>query len=233
MHRPTGGRRTNVFGSSGRHPALIAHGAGNSRKALKQSLAAGADLIEVDLWVHRGAFEARHERRLGAIPLLFDSWALRVPPQRPLSLVELLDACRGRAGILMDLKNRSKEAVELVRSSLQRVGRPGGLLLASSQSWPLLRGLREACPSIRVLYSIDVPAQLALFASVSQDDRTPSGISCRHSLLNRQLVAQLHEHRIAVSAWTVDDPARAEELASWGVDALTTSALSELRRAVG
>jgi len=200
---------------------------------LEQALDAGADLIEVDLWVHRGRFESRHERRLSRFPLLVDSWSLHVPPRDPLGFVELLDACRGRAGILMDLKNRPREAIGLVRSSLEMFGRPAGLLLASSQSWPLLRGLRQACPEIRALYSIGVVAQLRLYESISTDDRLPAGISCRHSLLDRGTVTTLHDQGLAVVAWTVDDPDRASELASWGVDAVTTAATAELKSLFG
>lgn len=229
MSRPASGRRADIFQRPGRHPALVAHGAGNARHSLEQALDAGADLIEVDLWVHRGRFESRHERRLLPIPLLVDSWALRIPSRDPLGFVELLDACRGRAGVLMDLKNGSREAIELVRSSLEMIGRPAGLLIASSQSWSLLRGLRQACPEIRALYSIDVLAQLRLYESISSDDRVPAGISCRHSLLDRETVGKLQSRGLAVAAWTVDDAERATELASWGVDAITTTAPAELR----
>jgi glycerophosphoryl diester phosphodiesterase len=232
MACPASGRRTGIFDRGDDRPAIVAHGAGNSRPSLEQALDAGADLIEVDLWVHRGRFESRHERRL-PVPLLVDNWALRIPPREPLGFIELLDACKGRAGILMDLKNRPREAIELVRSSLHLIGQPAGLLLASSQSWSLLRGLRQACPEISALYSIDVLAQLRLYESISSDDGVPAGISCRHSLLDRGTVTKLHRRGLAVAAWTVDDPDRATELASWGVDAITTTATAELRPLFG
>ena len=233
MSRPATGGRTNIFGSTGGQPVLIAHGAGNSRRTLEAALESGADLVEVDLWVHNGRFESRHERRPINVPLLVDSWALRFPSRDPLPFVELMDACNGRAGILMDMKNRSREAVELVRSSLQRVGRPSGLLFASSQSWPLLRGLREICPEIRALYLVDVLAQLRLFESVCSDDETPTGVSCRESLLDEVTVTKFRDHGKAVAAWTVDDSERAVELASWGVEAITTTAVAELRPLFG
>ena len=228
MPRPLGGREANIFHVSAQRPALIAHGGGNSRAAFEATLQSGADLVEVDLWVHNGSFESRHERRLPLLPLLFDSWALRIPPRRPLPLLELLDACHGRMGVLLDLKNRTREAIELVRLSLQRLGRSDSGVLASSQSWPLLRGLNLACPQVGVLYSIDSRAQLELFRSISLEDRTAVGVSCRHSLLDDRLVAELHGQRVAVSAWTVNDLERARELAAFGVDGLTTSAPAKL-----
>ena len=52
-----------------------------------------ADFIEVDLWVHHGRFEARHERRFPAsLPLLFEKWYLRTAPRTPFGLADLLEA---------------------------------------------------------------------------------------------------------------------------------------------
>ncbi len=168
------------------------------------------------------------------MPLLVDSWALRWPPTEPLSLAELLDACRGRSGVLLDLKNCSSKAVQLVRATLQRAGsHAAGSVLASSQSWPLLRALREACPQIRVLYSVDIPAQLELFESVSTYDRAPAGISCRHSLLSERSVGRFHRRGLVVAAWTVDDEVRAAQLRSWGIDAITTKVTAGLRPLFG
>jgi glycerophosphoryl diester phosphodiesterase len=82
---------------------------------------------------------------------------------------------------------------------------------------------------VDLFYSIDVPAQLELFLSVLLHDDTPQGVSCRHQLLTPALVADLHERGLLVVAWTVDDADRAQEIASWGVDAITTHRPGEVR----
>ncbi len=46
-----------------------------------------------------------------------------------------------------------------------------------------------------------------------------------HKSLNEDVIKELREAGIKVNAWTVDDPARAEELASFGVDFITTNIL--------
>lgn len=45
-------------------------------------------------------------------------------------------------------------------------------------------------------------------------------------------VARAHEAGLKLYIWTVDDPARARELAAMGVDGLTTNIPQRLRRAV-
>lgn len=47
----------------------------------------------------------------------------------------------------------------------------------------------------------------------------------RHDRLNEQTVAMLKQAGVEINCWTVDDPARAEELISLGVDYITTNIL--------
>jgi glycerophosphoryl diester phosphodiesterase len=105
--------------------------------------------------------------------------------------------------------------------------RPPPRMVASSQEWKALRAIREVCPEVDTYYSIDVAAKLDLFLSVSERDERPRGVSCRHTLLTRETVAGLHSRGLLVVAWTVDDIERARELASWGVDGLTTHKVAE------
>ena len=46
-----------------------------------------------------------------------------------------------------------------------------------------------------------------------------------HKSLNEDIIKELHEAGIKVNCWTVDDALRAEELASYGVDFITTNIL--------
>ena len=205
-----------------RRPAIVAHSAGNGRRSTRAALDAGADFLEVDLWVHRGRLEVRHERRaFFPIPLLFERWYLKLVPRRPFRLEAVLDAAAGQAGVYLDLKNSGEEAAPLVREALA-AAHGAGPVLASSQSWPALRALREECPDIRVLYSVDVREKLDLLFQVLDRGDVPFGVSCRHTLLSRETVDRLTGQGLAVVAWTVNDAERARELASWGVAAITT-----------
>lgn len=208
-------------------PAIIAHGAGNSRQALAEAVRAGADYVEVDLWFRNGRFEARHERRLHGLPLLFERWYLRLPPRRPVGLEELFERTDGSAGLFLDLKNGGTPAADLLARAAGAA--PPRCLVISSQWWHILRSVGRRLPGAVLLYSVDAEPKLDLALSVAERDHLAAGISCRESLLTPAAVARAHELELAVVAWTVDAPERAAELASWGVDGITTHRVAELR----
>ena len=47
----------------------------------------------------------------------------------------------------------------------------------------------------------------------------------RHRGLTKEILDLCHENGIKVNVWTVDNKERAEELAAWGVDMITTNIL--------
>lgn len=48
-------------------------------------------------------------------------------------------------------------------------------------------------------------------------------IDILHTSLTEERIAAMHAAGLKVNCWTVDDPARCEELAQWGVDYITTN----------
>jgi glycerophosphoryl diester phosphodiesterase len=214
-------------------PAIIAHGGGNSLDRVRDYVAAGADYLEVDLWLHRGRFEARHERRVRLLPLLFEKWYLRRVPSPHYGLAELLEAAAGSsAGIFLDLKNGGASAAEALAAVIAGTEHQPRII-ASSQQWKALRAIAERLPAVDTFYSIDVRAKLDLFLSVSDRDMRPRGVSCRHTLLTGPIVRQLIDRGLLVVAWTVDDIERARELAGWGVHGLTTHRVAGMHAALG
>lgn len=214
-----------------RGPAIVAHGAGNARALVAAATEAGADFLEVDLWLHEGRFEARHERAVYPIPVLFEKWYLRWAPRKPFGLAELLEAAAGRVRVFLDMKSGGEQAARLIRRSIEAAG-TAPPMAASAQQWRFLRELHAIVPEIDTFYSIDVKAKLDLFLSVHERDRQPKGVSCRHTLLSAEIVQRLHDRGLWVIAWTVDDVERAQVLAGWGVDAITTHRVAEVRKAL-
>ncbi|MCK9518841.1 MAG: glycerophosphodiester phosphodiesterase [Dehalococcoidia bacterium] len=210
-------------------PAIIAHKAGNTAAKAISAIQDVADYLEVDLWVHDDRFEARHEARvLHRLPVLFDNGRFSLPPKRPFGLAELLAHTEGHIDIFLDLKNGGAQAGRLARRAIDEADYQHRLV-ASSQLWSVLRGLHELVPEVDLFYSMGVRAQLDLFLSVSQRDTKPRGVSCRHTLLTREIIGELHDRGLLVVAWTVDDVDRAEELAEMGVDGITTHRVVEIR----
>ncbi len=216
---------------SGAPPALIAHTGGNSLAQAQRAIADGADVVEIDLFLHRGGFEARHARSLYPLPVWVDGVRPGRPARRRFGLADLLATAAGRAEVLLDLKSRSSRIPPLVRAAIDDAP-DRNEVAASSQIWNALRRLAIPCPDVDMYYSIDVRAQLDLFLSVMDRDQLPAGVSCRHSHLTPALIRRLKERELVVVAWTVDDTERARELASWGVDAITTHKVVELREAL-
>ena len=214
-------------------PAIIAHCAGYTAALAAAAAETHADFIEVDLWVHNGRFEARHERRFPAhLPILFEKWYLRFAPRTPFGLADLMEAVDDQTGLFLDLKNGGARAAELVARSMDESGRHHRIV-ASAQEWNALRALRARSPAVDLFYSIDVQAKLDLFLSVLRRDVRPMGVSCRHTLLNQETVAELHGRGLKVVAWTVDSDDRAAELAAMGVEGITTHRVAELRERLG
>jgi glycerophosphoryl diester phosphodiesterase len=208
------------------YPLVIAHAAGNGIASAQVALDAGADFVEVDIWFRNSSFEARHERRMGPIPLLFEKWYLSLAPATPFTLQRLVTGLDGRGGIFLDFKTSQKETADQVARVIEHLPE-GAPIVASSQWWPALRHLHSRLPTIPLFYSIDVEPKLDLFRSIVRRDGRAAGISCRESLLTRDIIREMHERGLRVIAWTVDDLARSAQLASWGVDGITTHLVQE------
>ncbi|MBO5041327.1 MAG: hypothetical protein J6D87_00020 [Clostridia bacterium] len=50
-------------------------------------------------------------------------------------------------------------------------------------------------------------------------------IDIHHASLTEERVKAMHDAGLTINCWTVDDPARGEELAAWGVDQITSNIL--------
>lgn len=222
-------RPANLLNPRRKGPAIIAHQGGNTRRQLRDALTHLADHLEVDLWVEDGRFEARHDRLLRPLPLLWGGmWRFRWAPKHSFGLAELLRDTADDIGIFLDLKNGGTTAGRLVRRAIDRAGY-APRVAASSQLWSVLRGIAEAAPEVDLYYSIDSMAKLDLFLSVAHRDERPRGVSCKHTFITEPIVRTLHERGFLVVAWTVDDGDRAMQLAEWGVDAVTTNVVPRIR----
>ncbi|MBP3294642.1 MAG: hypothetical protein J6N32_12880, partial [Clostridia bacterium] len=76
------------------------------------------------------------------------------------------------------------------------------------------------------------PEQHCQFLSGTWDDSYPEMLKARgmgldivHTEVTEDRIKACHAAGVEVNAWTVDDPARAELLISWGIDYITTNIL--------
>lgn len=97
--------------------------------------------------------------------------------------------------------------------------------LLSSFSEEALAAAAEAAPELpRALLLETIPAdwqaRLQRLGCVALD--------ARHSCLDESLIAQAHQAGYRVLCYTVNDPARAEQLLAWGVDSIITDAVDQI-----
>jgi glycerophosphoryl diester phosphodiesterase len=57
---------------------------------------------------------------------------------------------------------------------------------------------------------------------VNQLGFQPQVLSPDHTVVNPALIQAVHARHLQIIPWTVNDPVRAQELRSWGVDGLIT-----------
>ena len=207
----------------------IAHRAGNNLHHLEQALAAGVDAIECDFWHDHGRLALRHERKLPALPVLYDKWYLRFS-WGELRLPSLLREINFRAELFLDIKSSTPKAASVVLDLYHDNEAMMPRTIVSSPQWRLLDQLAAAGTDMRMCYSVRHSAGAdALFRRCLQD-LPPFGTSIRHTLLSELMVARLHAAGLKVFAWTVNTPHRAQELRSWGVDGIISDDVELLAR---
>ncbi|MFQ5879648.1 MAG: glycerophosphodiester phosphodiesterase [Dehalococcoidia bacterium] len=226
----------------------IAHAFGNRLDRLALALAAPVDMVEADVWFHRGRLVVRHERQLGPLPLLFDAkpartavtglgapalsvgrWYVRLAPA-PLALSQVAAQANGRKELMLDLKGRASGVRPAFATALVRFlddQRLTRRVVVCSDDWELLRLVQALAPDLRVSYSAKSLRQLERIWRA--EDTLPLRAVCvRHGLLDEGLVGRLKERRTKVFTWTVDELERARQLQRWGVDGIISNDLALL-----
>ena len=138
------------------------------------------------------------------------------------TLEDYISICKryGKRAVL-ELKSAFTEAetAEIVRI-IEADGYLGEVTFISFD-YSCLEKVRAIRPETEVQY---------LFAEVTDEiierlARDGFDADVQHRALTAQNIAKMHDKGIKVNCWTVDDPARAEQLAAIGVDFITTNIL--------
>jgi len=198
---------------------LIAHRTPHTAQGASRLAVAGAEVFEFDVQLGRaGEPVVSHYRPLPGLRLVErDNWRVRpavtrrqrsADPTLATAMAALPEGCTA----LYDIK----EPVPGRRAGLIALLPPGGLV--SSPDAADLALARSA--GLRTWLSIGRPARLA--ATLAAGPRDDQAVTVRHTLLERQTIARLHQLVPQVIAWTVNDVDRALRLRDAGVDGITT-----------
>ena len=89
--------------------------------------------------------------------------------------------------------------------------------------------LHAVLPSVTLLFSIGWPDELAALRADPDLVRDIGGVSVFQGLVDAGLVSWMHQRRLLVLAWTVNDGQRLNELIRLGIDGVTTANLAILQ----
>ena len=194
---------------------ISAHNAGDAASTIAKSVHHDARIIEIDTSLEGSQWRARHDPAptstkdiVKRSETVGQAWARAKTP-----------------GILLDLKTSGPRTTQLVAKLV--AGHPATDVLVSTSSEQTLAEVGADDPKTLRLLSVGTAAQLsAVLAS------TPSsayeGVSIANDLLTEETTAELKQHHLWIQSWTVDTMLRANQLAAWGVNGITTDNLSML-----
>ncbi len=210
------------------HRGASADAPENTLAAFALARAQGADGVELDVRRCRdGDMALHHDAVLGDGRRIVELTRADLP-ESSCTLAEALDVCEPMA-VNIEIKNVPIDpdhdpecllADRVVALLHERGGRDR--VIVSSFGLATVDRVRAVDPSI--------PTGLLTFV----DPIGPEAIelAARHghqaihphvATVDAAYVALAHDHGLAVNVWTVDDPDRMRELASWGVDGIVTN----------
>lgn len=217
-------------------PEIIAH-RGASRERPENTLPAfaraaelGADAVELDVHLSQDGHLVVHHDPVIAAPsgrAVIGSMtlnALRALPTPLPTLDEVTGAIGGRLRIYCELKGpgTAPAAVAVLEhlDAMAAVHSFDHRMVADARRLapPLARGVLETS------YHVDPSASLRAVAA--------RDLWQHEALIDAPLVAAIHAAHGRLIAWTVNDPARARQLAAWGVDGLCTDDVAGITAAL-
>lgn len=219
---------------------VIAH-RGASAVELENSLAAfraaarlGADAVELDVHASAdGGLFVHHDETLDGTHHLAHLSARRIAEHRlangePVpTLAQALDAARGLR-VFVEAKSLAPAYDDAFLATLDRGPNPDGYAVHSfdHRITRRLKGRRPSlpCGALSTSYLLRPVCPL--------EDADATALWQEYRLIDRDLVAAVHDYGGLVYAWTVDDAERMRDLLECGVDGLCTNVPDVARRVV-
>ena len=213
---------------------LIAHRTPRTARECQELADLGAGAFEIDVQVrpHDDTVHVSHYQPVWPFGSALQRDNARVRfgygPPHDATLVETLAHVPAGCDVLLDPKPRDPGAALRLVAALADLLPARGRFVVSTDREVELRAYAEA--GFRTWYTVGDAAGLR--AALTGPRSAQTGVSARHSVLDAHAVDALRERIGPVVAWTVNDPRRARQLRTMGVDGITTDrreVLSALR----
>lgn len=197
---------------------------GNTLRILWWYLRIGTPIIEVDARLVGKEFYAVHGPspiRRASIPGKIMAWIdyhffYRDPLINPLKLTRILQMIDGKADVMIDIKQ-----LGIVDKLLETLDNSSfhGKVYVTSELHPVIKEIKDLRKDIITIASINIlPVDIIDIASKADADM----VSIHLSLLNKEIIDNLHDHGFKVLTWTINDEKQAIEYIDMGVDGIVT-----------
>lgn len=191
------------------HRGARGHAPDNTIASFEKAFALGCDEVETDVWLMEdGSLVIAHDRPSTRTGLLV--------------LDDVLDLCRGRMGVNVELKaegseRAARETGAHVAAHVAARGDPS--VYVSSFWWTALEAAREAAPGVRRAYIFaSSPARSSLLRDA--DALALWALHPNRAYVTPELIRTAHDASLAVQAWTVNDVDEIARFASWDIDGI-------------
>lgn len=212
-------QREPALGHDYQHVLGVAHNAGNNLGTLAAALRYRADVIEIDVISARGQLVAGRDQ-----PLPWLARALFLGP----TLAGAWDRAAAADVVKLDLKQSDRAFLDEVVTFLAPRAKSRRVMITSSDPGALMY-LHSRLPEVTMLFSVGGPDAVHQLQSDSPLQKSIGGVSIFQGLIAASLVAWLHQHKLLILAWTVNDSQRLNGLVRLGVDGITTANLAILQ----
>lgn len=205
-------------------PVAIAHRAGNDLARLDRARSIGADLAELDVWLHRGRVEVRHAKTVGPLPLLRERWRLSPGWGPRLGLDAVIETAGPELQLMVDLKSETLVLSEAVADTFER-RLPGAPYAVTTREWWLLEPF-EGREHVRLIPSAAWPHELGeLMPALGERFHA---LSMHITLVEPALMSELAGRGVATYVWPVNTTADVERVLGAGASGVNSDDLDLL-----
>ena len=197
----------------------VAHNAGNNLATLSAALRYGADVVEIDVISARGQPVAGREH--------WPRWLAGQLFQGP-TLVQAWDHATAASIVKLDLQQTDRGLLDDLIAFLEPRAGSRRVMISSRDAGALLY-LHRRLPDVTLLFSVAGPDAVHQLQSDRTLQEAIGGVSVSQGLVDANLVTWVHQHKLLILAWTIDDSQRFNQLVRLHVDGITTANLAILR----